>query len=276
MRLTLLAAAALCMAAPLAAQQPDPDSIALGAMQQILANQGDVQDYSVVLVHGPVRMPAYVHRDGDEWTVQSPPDHPLGDLLSITLQWPNMASEVLDGEEDVAEWTEGARYLGIEQVGGRRAHVVWAGFEEDTEDLPDTMRLYVDVETRQMLRISMSAQMDEEEAGGSMPLGGDLQITVDLADYATHDGLTLPTRMRLFMKAALALPPDEMETARAQISGARAALQQAEGEEAAQMLAMMDLFESLLLRGEVDMAVQVEEVQVNSGPPAWLEDDGSR
>lgn len=188
MRLTLLAAAALCVAAPMAAQQPDPQSIALGAMEQILANQGDVRDYTVTLVHGPVRMPAYVRRDGDEWTVQGPPDHPMADLLTIAVQWPNMASEVLQGEEDETGPDEEARYLGIEEVGGRRAHVVWAGFEDDTEDLPDTMRLYVDVETRQMLRIAMSARMDEEEDEGGLPLGDNLQLTVDLTDYATHDG----------------------------------------------------------------------------------------
>jgi hypothetical protein len=276
MRLTLLTAAALCVAAPVAAQQPDPDSIARGATQQILANQGDVQDYSVVLVHGPVRMPAYVRRDGDEWTVQSPPDHPLADLLTITLQWPNMAAEVLEGEEDGSEWDQTARYLGIEEVGGRRAHVVGGGFPEDTEDVPDTMRLYVDVETRQMLRMVMSTQLEEEEDEGGMPLGGDLQITVDLADYATHGGLTLPTRMRLLLKAGLAPSPDELAEARVQVALARTVLQQMEGEEAAQMSAMMDLLESLMLRGEVDLAVQVEEVQVNSGPPAWLEDDGAR
>lgn len=67
-----------------------------------------------------------------------------------------------------------------------------------------------------------------------------------------------------------------MAEARAQIALARTVLQQMQGEEAAQMSVMMDLLEGLLLRGEVDMAVQVEDVRVNGGPPAWLEDDGPR
>jgi hypothetical protein len=274
MRLTLLTAAALCVAAPVAAQQPDPDSIGLAVMEQILANQGDVRDYTLMRVHGAVRMPAYVHRDSDLWQVQGPPDHPMADLLTMAVSWPNMASEVLYGEDEGAMPLEGeARYLGIEEVDGRRAHVVGAGFD-DAEELPDSMRLYMDVETRQLLRIAMSAPMGGDDGGP--PLGSDLRLLIDLADYTTSDGLTLPTRMRLRMMAELELSPDQRERARAEIAGVRAALEQAEGDEAAQTRAMMELFEGLLLRGEVDLAVRVEDVRVNSGPPAWLEGDESR
>jgi hypothetical protein len=282
MRLTLLTAAVLCVAAPVAAQ-PDPDSIGLAVMQQILANQGDLRDYTVVLVHDAVRMPAYVHRDGDLWRVQGPPDHPMAELLTIAVSWPNMASEVLYGEDadtdgdGVVDPTplEGVgTYLGIEEVDGRRAHVVGAGFD-DSEELPDSMRLYMDVETRQLLRIAMSAPVGEEDAG--TPLGTNLRLLIDLADYTTRDdGLTLPTRMRLRMSADLQLSPAQRERVQAEIAGVRTALGQAEGDEAAQTRAMMALFEGLALRGQVDMEVRVEDVRVNSGPPAWLEDDASR
>ncbi|HEX5868772.1 MAG TPA: hypothetical protein VFY65_00080 [Longimicrobium sp.] len=269
MRLFVLATAALCVAAPLAAQQPDPDSIGRAVMEQILANQGDVRDYTLVLVHGAVRMPAYVHRDGELWQVQGPTGHPMADLLTIAGSWPNMASEVLYGEgAEAMPLEDGATYLGIEEVDGRRAHVVGAGFD-DAEEVPDSMRLYMDVETRQLLRIAMSAPMGEQDGG--TPLGSDLRLLIDLADYATRDGLTLPTRMRLRMSADLELSPDQRERARAEIAGVRATLEQAEGDEAAQTRAMMVLLEGLLLRGEVDMAVRVEDVRVNSGPPAWLE-----
>lgn len=272
MRLTLLAAAALCLAAPVAAQQPDPDSIGLRAMRQILANHADVEDYTLVLSHGAVRMPVYVHRQGELWKVSVPPDHPMGDLLAVAAQWPVMASEVLQDEGEVTELEGGARYVGTEEVGGRQAYVVWAGFDEPQEELPDTMRMYVDMETWQMLRLSMSARMGEEDQDESLPFGDKLRMTVDLSDYTAHDGLTLPMRMRLRMTAELNMTPQERKEAREQMALARAVLGAAEGDEGAQMRAMMDLFEGVLLRGEMDMAVQVEEVRVNSGPPAWLED----
>lgn len=272
MRLTLLAAAALCLAAPVAAQQPDPDSIGLRAMRQILANHADVEDYTVVVSYGPVRTPAYVHRVGSLWRVSVPPEHPMGDLLAVALQWPVMASEVLQDEEEVTELEGGARYMGTEDVGGRQAHVVWAGFNDGQEELPDTMRMYVDVQTWQLLRLSMSARMGEEDQEESLPFGDKLRMTVDLSEYTVRDGLTLPMRMRLRMAAELNMTAQERKEAREQMALARAVLGAAEGEEGAQMRAMMDLYEGVLLRGEMDMAVKVEEVRVNSGPPAWLED----
>lgn len=274
MRLTMLAAAALCLAAPAAAQRPDPDSIGLAALQQILANHGDVQDYTLVLAHGPLRMPAYVHRDGDAWKVRVPPEHPLADVLSIAVQWPVLASEVLQEEEDATDMGEGAEYLGTETVGGRRAHVVSAGFAETEADLPDSMRLYVDVETTQLLRLAVSAPVEPEEDGEGMPFSGDLRMRIDLSEYATRDGLTLPMRMRLHMAADLAMSDEERTAARNQMALVRAALQGTEGEEAAQMSVMLELFASMLERGEMEMAVQVEDLQVNSGPPAWLEETG--
>lgn len=275
MRLTLLAAAALCLAAPAAAQQPDPDSIGLGVFQQILANQGDVQDYTLVLAHGPIRMPVYLYREGEQWKSRLPEEFPLGEMLAIGVMWPEMASEVVYGDEDVMGPDGEARYAGTETVGGRRAHVVEAGFDA-SEDLPDSMRLYVDVETGQLLRLSMSAAKGDEDDGGISPLAGDLRVTIDLADYTTRDGLTLPVRMRLNMAADFDLSAEDLQRGRAEMARARAELEGVEGAEAAQMRVMMGMMEDLLLRGEVELAVQVEDVRVNSGPPAWLESDEQR
>lgn len=48
------------------------------------------------------------------------------------------------------------------------------------------------------------------------------------------------------------------------------------GEDGKQARAMTDLFESLLLRGEVDLPVTVQEVRLNSGPPGPVEEGWTR
>lgn len=271
MRLIVLAAAAaLCAAAPAAAQQPDADSIAMGAIEQITANHGDVRDYTLVLAHGAVRAPVYVHRRGGEWRVEAPSDPPLAEMLSAAVIWPVMLSEMTgktedDKVEDLSQASGG--YLGTETVGGRRAHVLFARFDGDGE-LPDSIGMYVDVETRQLLRLDATGVTPE----GALPGGGDLRMSIDLAGYAEHDGLTIPMRMRVRMQGDIGLSSKERQKMREELPEVRARLQAMEGAEREQGLATLALFEGLLLGGELDMEVTVAEVRVNSGPPRWMKE----
>lgn len=270
MRLISLAAAAaaLCTAAPAAAQQPDPDSIAMGAIEQMVANHGDVRDYTLVLAHGPVRVPAYVYRNGDEWQVQAPSTPPVAEMIATVILWPAMISETVGKEDDSEAFSSGeAGYLGMETVGGRPAHVLFGHFDGG-ETLPDSVRMYVDVETRQLVRLDASGVVP----GSGLPGSGALRMSIDLADYAEHDGLTIPMRMRLRMQLGQGLSPKERQSMREDLANARAALQEQEGEEREVGLATLDLFEGLLLRGDLDMPVTVEEVRLNTGPPAWMKD----
>jgi hypothetical protein len=273
MRLIFLAAAAvaLCMAAPAAAQQPDADSITMGAMEQMVANHGDVRDYTLVLSYGPVRVPAWVYRSGDEWQVQAPPEPPLAEMLGTAVIWPIMLSESAGKEEGDLEDLDlaDAGYLGTETVGGRPAHVLFAHFGAGGS-LPDSVRMYVDVETRQLLRVDAAGMPEEDGLAGAE----DLRVSIDLADYAEHDGLTVPMRIRVRMQGDPGLSSKELQSTREDLATARAGLQELQGEEAEAARATLDLFEGLMLRGELDMQVTVEEVHVNTGPPAWTKETG--
>lgn len=274
MRLTYFAAAAaLCMAAPAAAQQPNADSIAIGAIQQMLANQGNVRDYTLVLAHGPVRAPAYVRRSGDQWEVLTPPDPPLAEIIATAVIWPVMISEMsAKGEGESGALAAGSSgYLGMETVDGRQAHVLFANFGEGGGGaLPDSVRMYVDAGTRQLLRVDVSGVVPEDGIPGS----GDMRVSLELADYREHDGLTVPMRMRVRMQGDLGVPSKERQSMREDIASARAALEALEGEEREVGRVTLDMFEGLLLRGELDMLVTVEEVRINTGAPEWSKDAG--
>jgi hypothetical protein len=49
-------------------------------------------------------------------------------------------------------------------------------------------------------------------------------------------------------------------------------MQGSDDPEAREMLAMMELFSTLLSGGELDLPMAVEDVVVNAGPPAWLDE----
>jgi hypothetical protein len=270
MRLISLAAAVLALgtAAPAAAQL-DADSIALGAIQQLTANHGEVRDYTLLLAYGPVRVPIYVHQSGGAWQVAAPPEPALAEMMSAAVIWPAMLSEMTgkaEGDMDAADLsTASAGYLGTETVGGRRAHVLFARF--DGAELPDSVNMYVDVETRQMLRLDVRGALPEADLAGS-----DVRMSLELGDYRERNGLTLPMRLRLRMEGDLGFSPKERQSMREDLPDARARAEAMEGSDREQGLATVALFEGLLLHGVMDMELTVEEVRVNAGAPRWMKE----
>ncbi|HEX2078681.1 MAG TPA: hypothetical protein VHG08_13255 [Longimicrobium sp.] len=270
MRLYTLAAAAaaLWLAAPAAAQQ-DPEALAEAALQQMVANQGTADDYTLVLRFGDTRVPVYVYRENGGWSMEVPPQPVLAEVMSAAVIWPVMleaAGEKVGDEPDPA--LEEAVYEGVQTVDGRPAHVVSATFTGG-EDLPDSMRLYLDAESRQLLRMVAAGRMAESD-DELLREGAGVWMSLDLADYAATDGVVVPRRLRMRMRMELELNPKERQGLREDLDRARRELESESSEEAHEMRTVLEVYGRLLLEGEVDLPITVEEVHVNSGPPEWL------
>lgn len=273
------ALAALTLAAPAAAQE-NAVEVLRGVLEQLGENTEGVDDYTLTLRAGELRSSVYVFRDGDEWEVASPDDEEMSELLQTVVVWPmfgDMAGQFPDPdevtEEDMEE-LEGVFSLASETLEGRRAHALYLNLrefvDEGDEDLPDSMRIFVDPQTRQILRMhvaGMVAEMGEFAPGG----GGDVEVTMDFRDYRETEGLTVPHRLRMDMRMDLGLTDEQKLMMQAGIQAARAEMEADDSEEGRQAAAFIDMFISLLTEGRMAMDVEVEDVQVNAGPPAWYD-----
>jgi hypothetical protein len=273
------ALAALTLAAPAAAQE-NAVEVLRGVLDQLAENTEGVEDYTLTLTAGSLSSSVYVFRDGDEWEVVSPEDEELGELLQTVVIWPmfgDMASEFPDPdevtEEDLEE-LEGIFSLGSEAIEGRRAHALYLNLREfaddGDEDMPDSMRIFVDPSTRQILRMhvaGMVAEMSEMAPGG----GGEVEVTMDFRDYRETDGLTVPRRLRMDMRMDMGLTDEQRLMMSAGIQAARAEMEADDSEEGRQMAALIDMFIGLLTDGRMELDVRVEDVRVNTGPPSWFD-----
>lgn len=274
------ALAALTLAAPAAAQE-NAVEVLRGVLEQLAENTEGVDDYTLTLRAGELRSSVYVFRDGDEWEVASPDDEEMSELLQTVVVWPmfgDMAGQFPDPdevtEEDMEE-LEGVFSLASETLEGRRAHALYLNLrefvDEGDEDLPDSMRIFVDPQTRQILRMhvaGMVADMGEFAPGGG---GGDVEVTMDFRDYRETEGLTVPHRLRMDMRMDLGLTDEQRLMMQAGIQAARAEMEADDSEEGRQAAAFIDMFISLLTEGRMAMDVEVEDVQVNTGPPSWYD-----
>lgn len=274
------ALAALTLAAPAAAQD-NAVEVLRGVLEQLAENTEGVDDYTLTLRAGELRSSVYVFRDGDEWEVASPDDEEMSELLQTVVVWPmfgDMAGQFPDPdevtEEDMEE-LEGVFSLASETLEGRRAHALYLNLrefvDEGDEDLPDSMRIFVDPQTRQILRMhvaGMVADMGEFAPGGG---GGDVEVTMDFRDYRETEGLTVPHRLRMDMRMDLGLTDEQRLMMQAGIQAARAEMEADDSEEGRQAAAFIDMFISLLTEGRMAMDVAVEDVQVNTGPPSWYD-----
>ena len=271
------ALADLTLAAPAAAQESAVD-VMRGVMQQLAENTEGVEDYTLTLRAGALSSSVYVYRDGDEWEVESPDDEEIGEMLQGLVLWPMfgaMEGEIPDADEmsdeDLEELGEFLT-LSRETLDGRPAHAVFLRMGElmdDDDEMPDSMRIYVDPSSRQILRVQVAgvaAEMDDFAPGG-----GEMEVTMDFRDYRETDGLTVPRRMRMDLRVEMDIPEDQKQMMRAGIMAARAQLDQDQSEEGRQMAAMIDMFMGLLTEGHMEVDVEVEDVQVNAGPPAWFD-----
>jgi hypothetical protein len=271
MRLRLALIGLLVAAAP-AAAQPDPAQILTGAVEQLGRNNGSVRDYTLLLTSAGDSTWVYVHQEEDAWEVDTRDGPVLSEMLGGAVIWPRLSNPdemAIDPDE-----LGNARYVGTETVDGRRAHVISARWGEETGQEPDTSLIYIDTETRQILRMYLSGTM--EEGPGVIPMEGPQRMVavIEMGDYRETDGLVIPRRVRFGIRLDLAdVSDEEQQEMQAELNELR---QEMQGEDAAQFrefLEMMELFGRLLVEGKLDFDVRIAQVQVNSGPPAWLEEN---
>ncbi len=264
MRLNTLAAAAaaLWLAVP-AAAQPRTADLARGAMQRMAANQGSANDYLLVLRYRDVRVPVYVYRHDGGWSSQTQPGTVWGSMLGNAVVWPAVM-RAGEGAGEGAGALANAAYLGTETVDGRRAHVLGGRFSTGAR-LPDSMRVYLDAETRQLLRVVASGRSQQP---GGQPAGAGVWMSLDLGDYAGTGGVVVPRRLHMRMR--MEVDPQQRQAMQRDVERMLTALQGDPSERAGEMRLMMEGF-TLLLRGEeMDLPITVEEVRVNAGPPGWF------
>lgn len=283
MRLLAAAAlAALTLATPAAAQTSALD-VMRGAMGRLAANSEGVKDYTLTLRSGGMSTDVYVYRDGDEWEVAAPEsdDNPMGDMLKGLVVWPNFGdldAEFPDpGEVSEAEMAEFGRFFTLtsETVMGRPAHALFIQLDQLLEaegrdsELPDSVRLYLDPESHQIVRVGVAGiPANMGELGGA---GGTMSVNMDFADYRETQGLTLPHALRMAMDVELQLTDEQRAGMRAGIEYARAQMAADDSPEARQAAGMIDLFIGLVTDGHMELPVTVENVRVNAGPPSWFE-----
>lgn len=271
----LLFAAALAIAAlapPAAAQTEAAEQMMLGAMDRLARNHGEnVRDYSFTLVYGTTRIPVYVHRVEGEWEVETPPEPAIAEMLSAAVLWPALAT--LPAEEDGHEMEEMAFRMERDTVEGRPAHVIFVAFAQTSmmgESLPDSMRLYVDEASSQVVRLegSTNVQPDEED-GPPFGQGGRATIRVDLADYEETDGLTIPRRLRLQMQMELGGDDKQIQSLREDVANARQMLAGDTSPEGQEMRVMMEVLDEMLSERGMDLPMTVQDLRVNAGRPSW-------
>jgi hypothetical protein len=276
-RVFVLAASATFAFAVPASAQPDPGRILAGALEQTHQNvPAGVSDYLMTFATGPVRTQLYVHRSEDGWEVEEQEDAPLGDMFQGMTIWPQISTVFRPGatEQQLTALREEARYLGTDTVEGRAAHVLmWQvpGLKIETMEIPDTARVYVDAETRQILRVATSTDIPPGE-GGAMAEGGHLDMVMTYGGYASADGLTLPQRMRMQLRMQINLGEARRTQMREEMQQVLAELAADPSEEAAQNRLLFEMFLRILNGEEMNIPATVESVRVNTGRPEWAQD----
>ena len=267
-RLAAAALAALALAAP-ARAQPDPAQLLSGALEQLARNHGGAADYTLVVSQGDHRAEVFVHRRSGEWAVETQEETFRATLLGSAVFWPAMSNA---GELEVLpENVHALRYVGMETVDGRTAHVIAGIFgEEPPEEQPDTSLMYIDAETRQILRMHFAGHV-APGADGMMPEGPEkMSLTLAMGDYRSTGGVTVPHRVQMTLRMDVdEMDPEEL----AEMQKELRALREMEGMDAPEMqefIQVLEFFGQLLATGELNLPVTVEEVRVDTGPPAWV------
>ncbi|HYW13605.1 MAG TPA: hypothetical protein VE871_16710 [Longimicrobium sp.] len=263
------ALATLVLAAP-AAAQPNATQVLRGAVEAINRSHGpQVQDYAFTVVHGATRTPVYVERGDEEWMVHASEASPMGSLMSMAVVWPTFA-DVEDEPEEITEEMESARYLRSERVEGRTAHVVSSEPGEDPMARADSAVMYIDAENSRLLRMYVVGEMPAE---GGQFAGGDMRLTVDMLDHRETDGVVVPRRVRVRVRMGMAgMSAGDRAQTRVGLAAVQTQLQGSTDPEEQGLLAVVEMFAKMLEGGEMDLPMTIEDVVVNAGPPAWLDE----
>jgi hypothetical protein len=268
MRLFAVVAATLALTLPSpAAAQPDAGQIMQGAFEQLLRNVPDeVRDYTLAIRSGSLRSELYVYRSEDGWTTEIPYDGGVADMFLEMVIWPDLSTAQ---RQDLAD----LRYLGQDSVEGRAVHVLAgpvAGLDElYGVEMTDSARVHVDAETRQVLRVAKSTDIESSE--GLLAEGGHAELALTFGGYETADGVTLPRRMHMHFRLQVNVPEAARAEARRDIEAMLAEAGTDTSDEATEGRTMLEIMLRLMKGEPVEVPAVVEEVRVNSGPPRWSE-----
>lgn len=274
----LVLLAALALGTPAAAQpDPEPAQILLGALERARQNVPDgVEEYTMTLAYGPARAQLYAHRGEDGWEMDEEQDAPIADLFQGMAVWPRLAAAVPPGATaaDVDAAFPRLRYLGTDTVEGRTAHVLMAEVPDltlETMALPGLARVFVDAQTRQVLRISISTDIDPSE-GGVMVNGGRVDMVMTFGGYEAVGGVTLPRRWGMHVRMQTRLSDEQIAAQRTRMTQMHGQLGSGTSAEALQTRMLLEMFVRMLDGEAMDVSAELEDVQVNAGPPAWARD----
>jgi hypothetical protein len=280
MRSTSLALlAALALAAP-AASQPDPEpaQILLGALERARENvPAGAEDYRITLSVGPAAAQLYAYRGEDGWEMDEEQDAPLADLFQGMAVWPRLAAAVPPGATvaDVQAAFPRLRYLGTDTVEGRAAHVLRMHVPDltlETMPLDGAAEVFVDAQTRQVLRVSISTDIDPSE-GGVMTNGGHVDMVMTFGGYEAIAGVTLPRRWGMHVRMRTRLSDEELAAERAEMTQMlehSGQLGSGTDAEALQNRMLIELFLAMLNGQPMVVDAVVDDVQLNAGPPSWF------
>lgn len=269
------AIASLVLAAP-AAAQPDASRILLGALEQAHENvPAGVTDYVVTVASGSLRSRLYVYRQGDGWAMDEETDAPLADAFQGMFIGPRLAAEFSPAATELPTGMQDARYLGMDTVDGRAAHVLMSrvpGLTVETLPVPDLARVTVDAETRQVLRIASSTD-HEPSPGGAMVNGGHLDMETTYGGYESINGVTLPRRMRMVLRMQVNLGEEQRAAMRDEMRTTFDGLAADTSQDAEQTRMLISMFLRMLDGGAMEIPGTIEDVQVNTGRPEWARED---
>jgi hypothetical protein len=268
-----VAAAALTLAVP-AAAQPDPEQLLGDAYERAHQNiSAEVQDYTLTVAAGPFRREVYVSRNGGSMYVHGLDERGMGAFLLEMVQYPRIGTAYYPEEGVDQTRLAGVEHLGTDTVDGRPVHVLMApalGVSWNVSDMPDSTRMYVDAQTRQVLRLAVAGTEEPSGRVGPISKGRRTDVSVTYSDYRETDGVTLPRRMRMEMRMRLDVDDAERQALRTQGSDVLTELEAQGGDGAASGAEMIRQLLRMIDGETMVVDAVVEEVRVNAGKPDWV------
>lgn len=268
--LALLAALALgaVSAPPVSAQSAE--EVLRTAMDRHQERMEGIQDYTVVQEVMGFRSTTYFEREERNGEVVFVPRMELGGGVAERLPDSPYGSFL--------ELASRASHEGMEDVDGRRTHVVTATdlegtsfhqqlADDDGELRVERITLWVDDEEHLLRRMRMEGTAAIE---GGDP--GPVTVTADLRDYREVEGMLHPFRTEISLEGfGEQISDEQREEIRQSLEEARQQMREMPESQREMMERMMgdqlEQMEEMLLSGSMDVTMTVEELRVNEGPP---------
>lgn len=183
------------------------------------------------------------------------------------------------GEGDLDRFAQNARYAGTETIDGVRTHVL---IVDDPSALDDEMptqdemegnvevgalTFYVHADEYVPVRVEYDATFTHEDGESQQ-----MTAVMTFRNYRTVDGLTIPYNTTMQMDNLNAsISPEDREEARKGLEEMEKQMAQMDEQQRKMMERMMsgqlDKLRKIIEEGTIEYAIEVQDVQVNSGIP---------